>query len=71
MSADSSYLSERLAERRRRVQSGVAGIALLVALGLGLLLSYPMPASADVAPTAPAEQLAGSSPEPVALTALR
>ena len=73
MSADSSYLTERLAERRKRVRSGVAGIAVLMALGLGLLLSYPMPAPSDAAAVAAevAEQLAGSPTEPVGLTALR
>ena len=73
MSADSSYLTERLAERRKRVRSGVAGIAVLMALGLGLLLSYPMPAPSDAAAVAAGvvEQLAGSPTEPAGLTALR
>jgi hypothetical protein len=43
MSHDDSYLTERLAERRRQVRSGMAGIGLLLALGWGLLLSYPAP----------------------------
>jgi hypothetical protein len=43
MTHDDSYLTERLAERRRRVRSGMAGIGLLLALGWGLLLSYPAP----------------------------
>jgi hypothetical protein len=43
MNIDDSYLTRRLAERRRRVLSGVAGVGLLMALGLGLLLSYPAP----------------------------
>jgi hypothetical protein len=50
MNADDSYLNERLAERRHRVRSGMAGVGLLVALGLGLLLSFPAPR--DLAPTA-------------------
>jgi hypothetical protein len=45
MNADESYLNERLAERRRRVRSGVAGVGVLVALGLGLLFSYPAPSA--------------------------
>jgi len=45
MTHDDSYLTERLAERRRQVRSGVAGIGLLLALGWGLLLSYPSPES--------------------------
>ena len=48
MNADDSYLNERLAERRRQLRSGVAGVGLLLALGWGLLLSYPTPR-----PTAP------------------
>ena len=43
MNADDSYLNERLAERRRQLRSGVAGVGLLLALGWGLLLSYPAP----------------------------
>lgn len=43
MTHDDSYLTERLAERRRQVRSGMAGIGLLLALGWGLLLSYPAP----------------------------
>jgi hypothetical protein len=43
MNADDSYLNERLAERRRQWRSGVAGVGLLLALGWGLLLSYPTP----------------------------
>ncbi len=43
MTDDDSYLTERLAERRRQVRSGMAGIGLLLALGWGLLLSYPAP----------------------------
>ena len=46
MTNESSYLTERLAERRRRVRSGIAGVALLLALGLALLLSHPMPPAA-------------------------
>jgi hypothetical protein len=49
MSRDSSYLTERLAERRRRVRSGIAGVALLMSLGLGLLWSYPAPLSMPTA----------------------
>ena len=43
MNADDSYLNERIAERRRQLRSGVAGVGLLLALGWGLLLSYPTP----------------------------
>jgi hypothetical protein len=43
MSHDDSYLTERLAERRRQVRSGMAGIGMLLALGWGLLLTYPAP----------------------------
>jgi hypothetical protein len=43
MNADKSYLTERLAERRRQVRAGVAGVGLLMALGLALLFSYPTP----------------------------
>lgn len=43
MTHEDSYLTERLAERRRQVRSGMAGIGLLLALGWGLLLSYPAP----------------------------
>jgi hypothetical protein len=50
MNTHDSYLNERLAERRRRVRSGMAGVGVLVALGLGLLLSYPAPR--DLAPGA-------------------
>ena len=68
MSAEASYLTERLAERRKRVGSGVAGIVLLLALGLGLLLSHPMP---EPSPTATAQsagqQLASSQAEAVSL----
>ena len=43
MNADKSYLAERLAERRRRVRAGVAGVGVLMGLGITLLLSYPTP----------------------------
>jgi hypothetical protein len=43
MHGDDSYLNERIAERRRQLRSGVAGVGLLLALGWGLLLSYPAP----------------------------
>ena len=43
MTHDDSYLTERLAERRRQVRAGMLGIGLLLALGWGLLLSYPAP----------------------------
>ena len=43
MTHEDSYLTERLAERRRQVRSGAAGIGLLLALGWGLLLTYPAP----------------------------
>ena len=43
MNSEKSYLNERLAERRRRLRSGVAGVGLLMALGVTLLLSYPTP----------------------------
>jgi hypothetical protein len=45
MNTHDSYLHERLAERRRRVRSGMAGVGVLLALGMGLLLSYPTPAA--------------------------
>ena len=71
MNADPSYLTERLAERRRRVVSGVAGIALLMVLGFGLLLPHPMPGAYTTSATSSNQQVAGSSGEPGALTALR
>ena len=71
MNADSSYLTERLAERRRRVCYGVAGIALLMALGLGLLLSHPMPAADTMGAPAAGERVAGSTAERSGVSALR
>jgi hypothetical protein len=46
MPHDDSYLNARLAERRRQVRSGMAGIGLLLALGWGLLWTYPAAAHA-------------------------
>ena len=70
MNADDSYLTERLAERRRRVRSGVAGVGLLLALGFGLLLSYPTPDSALQQPGPTATQSA-SLADAAALTLQR
>jgi len=74
MTHDDSYLTERLAERRRQVRSGVAGIGLLLALGWGLLLSYPSPESrgshlGTLSPTTTASQ--SDSLNPGVTTALR
>ncbi len=58
MNTDKSYLAERLAERRRRVRAGIAGVGVLMGLGTALLLSFPTPreALALQAPTTTAVQ---------------
>jgi len=58
MNTDKSYLAERLAERRRRVRAGIAGVGVLMGLGTALLLSYPTPGDALAlhAPTTTAAQ---------------
>ena len=72
MNADDSYLNERLAERRRQLRSGVLGVGMLLALGWGLLLSYPSPSR--MAPEIDASTTTASQSETAngsATTALR